>query len=70
MKDKYANKEQLDKIKKVVNGHVVMKLRNLTPSDGVKIGKVIKDTISWILDNGIDIDDQEAIQDHIMGIEI
>lgn len=71
MEEKWANAQAMAEIKKIVNGHTVMKLRDLTTkNDGPKIGKIIKSTIDWIVDNGIDLDDKDSIEDYIMGVEV
>jgi len=71
MGEKWSNAQAMAAIKKKVNGSVVISLRGFSPkTEGPKIGKVIKDTIDWILDNNINIEDTGAIEDYIMGVEV
>jgi len=63
-----ANRKQIETIKKVVNGRGVMELRKI--KGGPDVGKIIVDTVTWIHDEGIDINDIEKIKEHIMGVEI
>jgi hypothetical protein len=45
--------DALTKIKKVVNGNLVMKLKGYTQADGKKIGEVIKQTVEYVLNNNL-----------------
>lgn len=65
IKEKYANNDALTKIKKVVNGNLVMRLKGYTPADGKKIGDVIKKTTEFVLDNNISLEDTETINKYI-----
>jgi len=60
---KYANTDFSNNLKKIVNGELVMKLKNLKP--GPEVGKTINKTIDWILNNNIDINDINKINDYI-----
>lgn len=66
MKGKFANKQFVDQIKKLVNGHIVMDLLDLKPSDGIQIGKVIKNVTNWIINNNIDLSDVDKINNYIL----
>jgi hypothetical protein len=58
------DEKPLQKIKRVVNGKLVMEVLNITT--GPKIGRVIKKTINWIVDNNIVIDDIDKIREFIL----
>lgn len=66
VKEKFVNNEFISSIKKVVNGYVVMDLLHLTEKDGKEIGRVIKNTIQWIVDNNINLLDIDLIKDYII----
>ena len=53
--------KQVNKQVKLVDGKEVMNLTGLKP--GPKVGKIIKQTTEWIMDNNIE--DQEQINDYI-----
>ena len=56
--------DPLTQIKKVVTGKMVMKVRGIT-KPCKEIGDIIKDTIDWIADNNIDLNDIDLIENHI-----
>ncbi len=60
VKEKFGMK-QVNKQVKLVDGKEVMNLTGLKP--GPKVGKIIKQTTEWIMDNNIE--DQEQINDYI-----
>lgn len=62
--DGESDMDMLTKIKKTINGKLVMDLLNITT--GPNIGKVIKNTIDWIVDNNIDINDIDKIKEFIL----
>lgn len=62
--EKYKDRKAIEAIKKVVNGRWVMDLKNLP--GGPEVGRVINQTVEWILDNNIDINDTEKIKDYIL----
>jgi len=71
MKEKYSNAQEIAKIKNIVNGYKVSELTGIDlKKDGIKIGKIIKQTIQWILDNNIDLNNVSEIEDYIKGIKI
>src|SRR5690606_3281626 len=71
IKKNYANKEQLDKIKKIVNGYKVAELRGMNLKvDGKNIGKIIKSTIEWILNNNISLNNEKEIYNYIMQVDL
>ncbi len=61
VKEKFGIK-QVNKQIKLVDGGSVLKLTALKP--GPKVGKIVKKTTEWIMDN--DIEDQELIDKHII----
>ena len=70
LQQRFKDKNAIDKIKKVVNGHIVMKLKGLTQKDGPKIGKIINTTVAWILDHNISLEDTDKIYDFIKNVEV
>lgn len=60
---KYANKDFQDNIKKVLNGQMVMEIKGIAP--GPQVGKIINQTMDWILNKNIDINDIEKIKKYI-----
>ena len=60
----YISKNKKDPIKEVVNGKYVMELLNI--KTGPLIGKVLKSTIEYILDNNINIKDTTTIEKYIL----
>jgi tRNA nucleotidyltransferase/poly(A) polymerase len=65
---KYKNEDVKKQIKKVVDGKWVMELLGLKP--GKAVGEAINKTMSWILDNNIDINDVEKIKTYILAQKI
>lgn len=63
IKEKYGQKE-VNKRMKLVDGNHVMKLTGLKP--GREVGRIIKQTTEWIMDN--DIKDKDKIDAKIMEI--
>lgn len=64
---RFAGKNAIDEIKKVVNGRLVMKLKGID-KPGPEIGKIINQTVQWILDNNIDLNNIKQIEDYIQKI--
>jgi poly(A) polymerase len=62
----YQGKKSIANIKKVIDGNWVMQLKGLP--QGPEVGKVISATVTWILDNGIDINDTEKIKQYILSL--
>lgn len=63
MEKMYANNEQMAKIKEVVNGASVMRLRNIP--GGPEVGRIIQSTIEWMVNNGVSPDEKEKIIEYI-----
>jgi tRNA nucleotidyltransferase (CCA-adding enzyme) len=60
----FKDKQATDKIRKVVNGNFVMELRpEIKPS--AELGRIIKDTVDWILNESVDVNDIQKITDYI-----
>jgi hypothetical protein len=66
LKEKFKDRKAIEAIKKVVNGNLVMNLRGL--KGGPEVGKIINQTVDWVLDKNIDINDTEKIKDYILKI--
>jgi tRNA nucleotidyltransferase (CCA-adding enzyme) len=65
LKSWFKDKQAIDSIRKIVNGNFVMKLRSeIKPSP--KLGKIIKETVDWILNENINIDDTDKIISYIL----
>jgi tRNA nucleotidyltransferase (CCA-adding enzyme) len=62
--ERFKNHKAIESIKKIVNGNLVMQLRNL--KGGPEVGRIINKTVEWILDNGIDLNDTKEIENFIM----
>jgi tRNA nucleotidyltransferase/poly(A) polymerase len=57
-------KDIIDTVKKVVNGALIMRLRpDVKP--GPLMGKIIKDTIDYVINNEVDLTDMETIEKFI-----
>ena len=65
IKEKFGQKT-LEKKVKLVDGNKVMQLTGLTP--GPKVGKIIRKTTNWIIDNNIDLKDEEKINKYILSL--
>lgn len=63
-----ANRKQLEAVKKVVSGDLVMKLKNIKP--GPMVGKIILQTIEHIQNDGLDIGEIDKIKDYILSLKI
>jgi len=63
---KYKNQKSQEKLRKIVNGETVMKLRKIKP--GKEVGQIIQQTMAWILDNSIDPKDTRKIHKYIKEI--
>jgi len=66
---KYSNQENdaLTSIKNIVNGKLVMKIKEFTePSK--RIGDIIQQTITWITDNDINLEDTKKIEQYIKSL--
>jgi len=61
LKERFKGKQAIDKIKKVVNGRWVMEVLDI--KGGKELGNVIKSTVEWIIDNGININNTDMIKD-------
>jgi len=57
-------KDVLDPVKKVINGQLIMRLRP-DIKQGPLMGKIIKDTIDYVLNNEIDLNNIETIEKFI-----
>jgi len=66
IKQKFSGKQALDNIKKIVNGKLVMQLRGISP--GPEVGKYIKSTIEWIVENNINVEDIDKIKGYIQSL--
>jgi hypothetical protein len=64
----YANKDFQSSLRKIVNGELIMRLKNLKP--GPNVGKIINQTVEWILNNNININNIEKIKKYIIDIKI
>lgn len=64
----YADKDFQSSLRKIVNGELIMRLKNLKP--GPNVGKIINQTIEWILNNNININNIEKIKKYIIDIKI
>jgi tRNA nucleotidyltransferase/poly(A) polymerase len=62
--ERFQDHKAIESIKKIVNGNLVMQLRNL--KGGPEVGRIINKTVEWILDNGIDLNDTKEIENFIM----
>ena len=62
--EKFKDRKAIESIRKLVNGKWVMQIKGITKS-GPEIGRIINNTVGWILDNSIDLKDIPAIQKHI-----
>lgn len=64
LKEWFSEKQSIDAIRKVINGNFVMSLRSdISPSP--EMGRIIKDTVDWIVDNSININDIDKIKEYI-----
>lgn len=64
LKQWFTGKQAIDAIRKVVNGHMVMRVcPDVIPSP--EMGRIIKDTVEWIIDNQISLDDVEKIEEYM-----
>lgn len=66
LKDRWEKRQAETASSKLVNGNHVMELTGLSP--GPKVGKIIKETTEWMLDNNIT--DQNAIDHYIRVLAI
>lgn len=64
----YADKDFQSSLRKIVNGELIMRLKNLKP--GPNVGKIINQTVEWILNNNININNIEKIKKYIIDIKI
>ena len=65
--EKFKDRKAIEAIKKVVNGNRVMQLKGIT-KPGPEVGKIINQTVQWILDNNINISDTDKIAEFIKRI--
>ncbi|MEM4261199.1 MAG: CCA tRNA nucleotidyltransferase [Candidatus Woesearchaeota archaeon] len=64
VKELVKGKDVIDAVKKVVNGALIMRLRpDIKP--GPDMGKIINDTIEYVINNEIDLDNMETITDYV-----
>jgi hypothetical protein len=66
LKERFKDRKAIEAIKRVVNGRWVMELKGL--KGGPEVGDAIGQTVEWILNNNIDINDTEKIKDYILKI--
>ncbi|MFW6219623.1 MAG: CCA tRNA nucleotidyltransferase [bacterium] len=64
LKERFKGKQATDKIRRIVNGKLVMDLLNM--KGGPELGDIIKKTVGWIIDNNIDIEDMDSIKNKIL----
>jgi tRNA nucleotidyltransferase (CCA-adding enzyme) len=62
--ERFKDRNAIMKIKKIVNGDLVMQLTGL--KTGPEVGKIINKTVQWILDDRIDVNDKEKIKTFII----
>jgi poly(A) polymerase len=62
----YQGKKSIANIKKVIDGNWIMQLKGLP--QGPEVGKVINATVTWVLDNNIDINDTDKIKQYILSL--
>lgn len=60
---KYKDKKAQDHLRKIVNGQDVMRIKKMKPSK--EVGIIIKNTIEWIQDNNISLQDVKKIHKYI-----
>ncbi|MBF0493904.1 MAG: CCA tRNA nucleotidyltransferase [Candidatus Omnitrophica bacterium] len=63
LKNEYKTKSRYEKIRKTINGDLVMRVKKI-PS-GKKVGECIEKTVEWIIDNSIDLNDLTSIANYI-----
>jgi len=63
LKERFKDRKAIEAIKKVVNGRWIMDLKGL--KGGPEVGRIINQTVEWILDNNININDTEEIANFI-----
>jgi len=63
VKSKFANAKIKSDIKKMVNGKYIMELLDI--KGGKLLGDIINDTVSWIIDNSVDLSDRKKIDEYI-----
>jgi len=66
LKERFKDRKAVDAIKKVVNGRWIMELRGL--KGGPEVGRIANQTVDWVLNHNIDINDTEKIKDYILKI--
>lgn len=64
--DKFIDNKEFEKIKKTVNGNLIMSITDL--EQGPEIGTIQKSTIDWIIDNNIDLTNISLISNYIQEI--
>ena len=69
LKNSYNNQNSSQSVKKVINGKLVMKLRNITKPDK-DVGIIIKKSIDFVVDNNISLNDMNKISDFIVNLEV
>jgi hypothetical protein len=64
VKELTKGKDVIDTVKKTVNGNLIMRLRpEIKPSP--TMGKIINDTVEYIINNEVDLNDMETIEKFI-----
>lgn len=66
LRKEYIEKEKYAKLRKAVNGRLVMEIRKI--GQGPELGEYIQKTIEWILNNSIDVNDNERIVEFIRNL--
>lgn len=68
IRNKMKENKKYKDIRKIVDGITVMSLKKIEP--GPKVGKVIKETIDWIIDEDINLNETEKIHDYILKMKV
>jgi len=68
LKLRYEKDSSYDGIRKLINGELVMRLRpDVKPSP--RLGRIITQTMDWILDNNIDVDTKfDEVEEYIRNL--
>lgn len=68
VKNKMKENKKYKDIRKVVDGFTVMHLRKIEP--GPKVGKIIKKTMDWIIDENINLNNTQKIYNYILEVKV
>lgn len=60
LKKLYLRTKAIDKIRKTISGHLIMKIKGIPP--GPKVGEYIDRTVEWVLNNPVDLKDKQKIK--------